>query len=156
MYQFTPVFLYWFCLTPIEWYKWDIRVPSISSFMFVNTCYVYSAAPMGLQSLSCVWLFPTPWTAAHQAPLSMGFSRQEYWSGLPFSLFSHRCFGTTGVILQTSWKVLRFTRGSCSVQFSSVQLLSHVPFFATPWIAACQDFLSITNSRNLLKLMHIE
>ena len=26
----------------------------------------------------------TPWTAAHQAPLSMGFSRQEYWSGLPF------------------------------------------------------------------------
>ena len=30
------------------------------------------------------WFFVTPWTAAHQAPLSMGFSRQEYWSGLPF------------------------------------------------------------------------
>ena len=30
------------------------------------------------------WLFGTPWTAAHQAPLSMRFSRQEYWSGLPF------------------------------------------------------------------------
>ena len=30
--------------------------------------------------LSCVWLLVTPWTAAHQAPLSMGFSRQEYWS----------------------------------------------------------------------------
>ena len=30
------------------------------------------------------WLFVTPWTVAHQAPLSMGFSRQEYWSGLPF------------------------------------------------------------------------
>ena len=30
-----------------------------------------------------VRLFTTPWTAAHQAPLSMGFSRQEYWSGLP-------------------------------------------------------------------------
>ena len=28
--------------------------------------------------------FVTPWTGAHQAPLSMGFSRQEYWSGLPF------------------------------------------------------------------------
>jgi len=28
--------------------------------------------------------FATPWTAAHQAPLSMGFPRQEYWSGLPF------------------------------------------------------------------------
>ena len=34
--------------------------------------------------LSCVWLFATPWTVAHQAPLSMEFSRQEYWSGLPF------------------------------------------------------------------------
>ena len=34
--------------------------------------------------LSRVWLFVTPLTVAHQAPLSMGFSRQEYWSGLPF------------------------------------------------------------------------
>ena len=32
-----------------------------------------------------VWLFVTPWTVARQAPLSMEFSRQEYWSGLPFS-----------------------------------------------------------------------
>ena len=36
--------------------------------------------------LSHVWLFATPWTVACQAPLSMGFSRQEYWSGLPFPL----------------------------------------------------------------------
>ena len=35
-------------------------------------------------SLSPVRLFATPWTVAHQAPPSMGFSRQEYWSGLPF------------------------------------------------------------------------
>ena len=34
--------------------------------------------------LSRVQLFATPWTVAHQAPLSMEFSRQEYWSGLPF------------------------------------------------------------------------
>ena len=33
---------------------------------------------------SCVQLFGTPWTVAYQAPPSMGFSRQEYWSGLPF------------------------------------------------------------------------
>ena len=37
-----------------------------------------------VKSLSRVWLFETPWTVAHQAPPSMGFSRQEYWSGLPF------------------------------------------------------------------------
>ena len=35
------------------------------------------------ESLSHVQLFVTLWTIAHQAPLSMGFSRQEYWSGLP-------------------------------------------------------------------------
>ena len=39
---------------------------------------------------------------------------------------------------------------------SSVQLLSHVQLFATPWTAACQASLSITNSRSLLKLMSIE
>ena len=37
-----------------------------------------------MKSLSRVRLFATPWTVAYQAPLSMGFSRQEYWSGLPF------------------------------------------------------------------------
>ena len=36
------------------------------------------------RSFTCVWLFATPWAAARQAPLSLGFSRQEYWSGLPF------------------------------------------------------------------------
>ena len=37
-----------------------------------------------VNSLSCVLLFVTPWTVAYQAPLSMGLSRQQYWSGLPF------------------------------------------------------------------------
>ena len=37
-----------------------------------------------VKSLSRVWIFVTPWTVAHQAPPSMEFSRQEYWSGLPF------------------------------------------------------------------------
>ena len=36
-----------------------------------------------VKSLSRVWLLVTPWTAAHQAPPSTGFSRQEYWSGVP-------------------------------------------------------------------------
>ena len=39
---------------------------------------------MKVKSLSQVQLFATPWTVAYQAPLSMGFSRQEYWSGVPF------------------------------------------------------------------------
>ena len=47
-----------------------------------DTCFpAYSPCA---QSLSHVQLFSTLWTVVHQAPLSMGFSRQEYWSGLPF------------------------------------------------------------------------
>ena len=41
-----------------------------------------NARKVKVKSLSRVWLLATPWTAAYQAPLSMGFSRQEYWSGL--------------------------------------------------------------------------
>ena len=48
---------------------------SISHFGTCNLCVL---------SLSRVQLFATPWTVAHQAPLSMEFSRQEYWRGLPF------------------------------------------------------------------------
>ena len=50
-----------------------------TKYNIVNQLYVSE------KSLSSVWLFATPWTVAHQAPPSMGFSRQEYWSGLPFS-----------------------------------------------------------------------
>ena len=46
--------------------------------------------PMVLVSLhSRVWLFATPWTSAHQAAVSMDFSRQEHWSGLPFPTPGH-------------------------------------------------------------------
>ena len=51
---------------------------------FKVTIQCYFACCVCAQSLSCVQLFGTPWTAGHQAPLPMEFSRQEYWSGLPF------------------------------------------------------------------------
>ena len=41
------------------------------------------------KSLSHAWLLATPWTAAHQAPPSMGFSRQEYWSGVPYARLTY-------------------------------------------------------------------
>ena len=54
--------------------------------------FLYSSLPINLHSsfpyvlccFSCVWLFATLWTVACQALLSLGFSRQKYWSGLPF------------------------------------------------------------------------
>ena len=48
-----------------------------------------------MKSLSRVRLFSTPWTVAYQAPPSMGFSRQEYWSGLPFP--SAGCLPNPGI-----------------------------------------------------------
>ena len=48
----------------------------------VNRTSVYACMHM----LDSVQLFATPWTVAYQASPSMGFSRQDYWSGLPFSL----------------------------------------------------------------------
>ena len=53
------------------------------SFHSLLTCKV-SAEKVKVKSLSRVRIFATPWTVAHNAPLSMGFPRQEYWSGLPF------------------------------------------------------------------------
>ena len=47
-----------------------------------ETWWYFSCACL-LSRFSCVWLLATPWSGARQAPLSMGFSRQEYWSGLP-------------------------------------------------------------------------
>ena len=46
--------------------------------------YIYMNNPWYVYVLSRVQLFVTPWTVAIQGPLSMEFSRQEYWSGLPF------------------------------------------------------------------------
>ena len=48
--------------------------------------YAYTRA---WSHFSCIWLFVTLWTVAHQAPLSKGFSRQEYWSGLPCPPLKH-------------------------------------------------------------------
>ena len=54
-----------------------------TNIKYIN--YKYSrSTQVKVKSLSCVRLFATPWTVAHQALPSMGFSRQEYWSGLPF------------------------------------------------------------------------
>ena len=73
-----------------------------------------------LSHFSCVRLCTTPQTAAHQAPLSLGFSRQGYWSGLPFPSPMHACM------------LSRFSRARLC---------------ATPWAAAHQAPLSTGVSR---------
>ena len=76
-----------------------------------------------VKSLSHAQLLATPWTAAHQAPPSMGFSRQEHWSGLPFPSPVHE---------SKKWKWSRFSR---------------VRLCVTPWTAAYQAPPSMGFSR---------
>ena len=111
-----------------------------------------------VQLLSCVRLFATPWTAAHQASLSIINSRSllkltSIKSVMPSNhlilchplLFPPSIFPSIGLF--SSEPVLHI---------SSVQSLSHVQLFATPWTAACQASLSSINSQSLLKLISIE
>ena len=50
----------------------------------VSSSPCYTVRGCVFSHFSHVWFFVTPWTVAHQAPLSMGVSRQRYWSGLPY------------------------------------------------------------------------
>ena len=65
--------------------RWGVWDAYISGMQVIQCQCVFFKQGFDLcVVLSCVRLFVTLWTVAYQAPLSMGFSRQEYWSGLPF------------------------------------------------------------------------
>ena len=104
--------------------------------------------------LSHVRLFVTLMTVAYQAPPSMGFSRQEYWTGVPLP---SPTFVTTKSNINMM-KMFCIILLSCLIlfQYSSVQSPSCVPHFVTTWTATLQASLSIANSPNLLKLMSVE
>ena len=76
----------------------------------------------------------------------MEISKEEYWSGLPFPLPGNLSNPEIEPRSSALWA------DSLLSQFSSVQSLSHVQFFVTPWTAARQASLSISNGRSLLKL----
>ena len=61
----------------------NLPTPSIASLLVLSTTCYSSSTGLLLSCFSHVRLCATPWTAAYQAPPSMGFSRQEYWNGLP-------------------------------------------------------------------------
>ena len=94
----------------------------------VGCHFLLQCIKVKVKSLSHVRLLATPWTGAYQAPPSMGFSRQEYWSGVP--LPSPNAHSTMHAI------------SGCVV----VQSLSCVQFFVTSWTAAGQASLSFTIS----------
>ena len=65
------------CTVRAQPLMWELSLSRKPTYCFYLVC-------VRGQSLSHVWLFTTPWTGALEAPLSMEFSRQECWSGLPF------------------------------------------------------------------------
>ena len=92
-----------------------------------------------MKSLSHVRLFETPCTAAHQAPLSMGFPRQEYWSGIPLPSLKNRaqmlnCQSGMGSLYQVI--VNRKLKISLSDLFNATSC--HLFFF---FFAGCLDFI---------------
>ena len=72
---------------------WRPLVCAVSFYCSQSHCTSMLAMWIGpvllLSCFSCVWLCAIPEMAAHQAPLSLGFSRQEHWSGLPFPSLMH-------------------------------------------------------------------
>ena len=78
------------CLTPWDSHRpQPTRLPRPRDSSGKNTgvgChFLLQCVKVKVKLLSRVWLLATPWTAAYQVPPSMGFSRQEYWSGVPLS-----------------------------------------------------------------------
>ena len=95
-----------------------------------------------------MWLFATPWTVTHQVPLSMGFSRQEYWSGLPFPTPGN--FPDPGAepdllhCRQTCYHLSHQGRwnlgGGLFFNFVVIQSLSPVWLILIPWTTAPPGF----------------
>ena len=76
----TPMFIAALFIIARTWKQ--PRCPSADEWIR-KLWYIYTMEYCEVKSLSRVRLFATPWAVAHQTPLFMGFSRQEYWSGLP-------------------------------------------------------------------------
>ena len=71
--------------------RWMKLEPIIQSEVSQKEKHQYSMLLLLLSHISHVRLFATPWTVAHQAPPFMGFSRQEYWSGVPLPSPGEHC-----------------------------------------------------------------
>ena len=64
---------------------WSLELETLGGNQLTRVEPTWMGLKVKVKSLSSVRLFATPWTVAYQAPSSIGFSRQEYWNGLPFS-----------------------------------------------------------------------
>ena len=99
---------------------------------------------MKVKSLSCVQLFATPWTAAYQAPPSMEFSRQEYWSGLPLPSPNLE----DGSMIKTQARDVEHLQAEEGRGRVSLGDLQKTPSPAGTWTSAQGDLVWILNLQN--------
>jgi len=88
-----------------------------------------------VKSLSCVQLFTTPWIATYQAPPSMGFSRQEYWSAVPLP---SPCIYHISILFRAFLFMngLHSTLWSSAVQYKTILLMNHyIHVYTLPQLA---------------------
>ena len=78
-----------------SWHFFHVFVRHLDILLFYKVLIQAFTHLEWVTSFSRVWLFATPWTVTDHAPSSMGFSRQKYWSGVPFP--SQRIFPTQGL-----------------------------------------------------------
>ena len=113
-----------------------------------------------MKLLSRVQLLANPWTAAYQAPLSMGFARQEYWSGLPlpspsllnlsciFSILVSRLFICNSILFSRFWIIFtsiiqNSLSGRVPISSSFVWFGGHLSCSFTCWVFLCLFILFI-------------
>ena len=128
---FTPAFAYLFMQKPFLCTQyWPLG--------YLTSLFTWKVKVSVTRS---VWLFVTPWTVAHQALLSMRFSRQEYWSGLPFPppwdrtlISSISCIGRQILyhwVTKEALKSLSIYRKAAKI----VQLFPYSPFPVSPQVS---------------------
>ena len=117
-----------------------------------------------VKSISRVWLLATPWTAAYQAPLSMGFSRQEYWSGVPLPSPLHLLIhsltlkGSKRTYCNTGWwqavmSVLFHDPSLIPLDLGVAHLISDPNMF---WSCTCKMYFAhFMHDLNLLLSFHV-
>ena len=159
------------CLTPcnpIDGSPTGSSVPGILQARTLEWVAIYFSNAwkwkVKVKSLSRVRLFATPWTVAYQAPPSMGFSRQEYWSGVPFA-FSEAMLMNYVFTLDSFFKLVPtktqkgfdkpvcFTLANVLLSYvnGSTYLLGNLPFFQDScqlfygpgWCTLCQCYLKM-------------
>ena len=96
-----------------------------------------------MKSHSRAWLLATPWTAAHQAPPSMEFSRQEYWSGVPLGMAFSVIVSTTGLALRSHGLLLFLSVVSLSLlSLWGPTLSTHMARHSSCSSRPCPSFMS--------------